>query len=131
MTAHGEGTFTVTSWNESRYAEIGEDRGLAVADVTQDFTGDIEGSGSVRWLMCYRPDGTAAWVGLQHIVGRIGRRSGSFVLQSQGTFDGSAAAGAWSVVPGSATDELERLTGHGRIEAPLGSQASYSLDYEL
>ena len=131
MTTHGTGTFQITSWDEDRYTEMEGERGLSQANVTQSFSGDIEGAGSVRWLMCYRPDGTADWVGLQHVEGRIGDRSGSFVLQTVGTFDGSKAAGRWSVVAGSGTGELAGLSGEGRIEAPMGSQATYTLEYEL
>ena len=99
--------------------------------MTQKFSGDIEGEGSVQWLMCYRADGTADWIGMQRIVGKVNERSGSFVLQTVGTFDGTVAAGDWSVVPGSGTDELEGLTGKGRMEAPMGSQATYTLDFAL
>ena len=91
MAQHAEGTFEVTSWNEEPYVNVDDDRKLTRASVTQQFTGDIEGEGSVEWLMCYRSDATADWVGMQRVVGRIGDRSGSFVLQNVGTFDGSAA----------------------------------------
>jgi hypothetical protein len=131
MATNGKGSFEVTSWNEDRYADIDGDRGLAQADVTQDFTGTIEGEGSVRWLMSYRPDGTADWLGYQRIVGTVDGRSGSFVLQSLGTFDGKLAAGDWSVVPDSATGDLAGLRGTGRMEAPMGTEATYTFDYEL
>jgi hypothetical protein len=131
MTQHAEGKFEVTSWDEEPYVEIDETRKLTRATVTQKFSGDIDAEGSVQWLMCYRPDGTADWVGMQHIVGRLGGRVGSFVLQNVGTFDGSKAAGVWSVVPDSGTEELEGLKGTGRMEAPFGSQATFSLDYDL
>lgn len=131
MTQHGKGSFEIASWNEDTYAEIDESRKLTRADVTQKFTGDISGEGSVQWLMCYRADGTADWVGMQRIVGTVGDRSGSFVLQTVGTFDGTTAAGDWAVVPGSGTDGLGGLTGKGRMEAPMGSQATYTLDFAL
>jgi hypothetical protein len=131
MTLHAEGSFEVTSWNEVPYVQVDEARKLTRADVTQRFTGDINGEGSVEWLMCYRPDGTADWVGMQRIVGTLNNRSGSFVVRNVGTFDGTRAAGDWSVVPGSATDELEGLRGHGRMEAPFGSRATFVLEYEL
>ncbi|HSK90190.1 MAG TPA: DUF3224 domain-containing protein, partial [Euzebyales bacterium] len=124
-------TFEVAAWEEDAYTEMDDDRKLSQADVAQNFAGDIEGSGSVRWQMCYRPDGTADWVGMQHVDGRIGDRSGSFVLRTAGTFDGATAAGEWSVVTGSGTGALETLTGSGRMEAPMGSAATYVLDYEL
>ena len=126
-----EGTFEIAAWDEDAYTEMDGNRKLSQADVTQHFTGDIEGSGDVRWQMCYRPDGTADWIGMQHVDGRIGDRSGSFVLQSIGTFDGAKATGEWTVVTGSGTGAFENLAGSGRMEAPLGSAATYVLDYEL
>jgi hypothetical protein len=131
MTRHAEGSFQVTSWNEDPYAEIDDSRKLTRATVAQTFTGDIEGEGSVEWLMCYRPDGTADWMGFQRISGRVGDRSGSFVLRTNGTFDGSAASGDWAVVAGSGTGDLEGLRGQGRMHSPMGSTASFVLDYEL
>lgn len=131
MTTHATGTFEITGWDENRYQELDGGGGLAQAEVTQKFTGDIEGTGSVRWLMCYRPDKTADWVGLQLVNGQVGGRQGSFVLRSAGVFDGAKAEGDWTVVAGSGTGELEGLSGTGRIEAPMGSQATYTLDYPL
>jgi hypothetical protein len=131
MTGHAEGSFQVTSWNEEPYVEIDEARKLTRASVTQAFSGDIEGDGSVEWVMCYRRDGTADWMGFQRVVGRVGDRSGSFVLHTNGTFDGSVAKGDWAVVSGSGTEELEGLRGEGRMHSPLGTQASFVLDYEL
>ncbi len=131
MRQRAEGSFELTSWNEEPYEQIDEDRKLTRASVTQRFTGDIEGEGSVEWLLCYRPDGTAAWVGMQQITGEVDGRSGRFVLQTAGTFDGATARGDWSVVPGSGTGELEKLTGDGRMDAPHGSEAFFVLEYEL
>ncbi|MEY2423178.1 MAG: hypothetical protein QOI95_3245 [Acidimicrobiaceae bacterium] len=131
MTQHAQGKFDIASWDEEPYVEIDEARKLTRASVTQRFSGDITGDGSVEWSMFYRTDGTADWVGMQRIDGQLGDRKGSFVLQSIGTFDGSKAAGDWTVVPGSGTDDLEGLQGSGRMEAPMGSTASYELDYAL
>lgn len=41
--------------------------------------------------MVYREDGSASFVGLKRVVGRVGGRSGSFVLQHSGTFEGGIA----------------------------------------
>ena len=131
MTTHGEGSFQIASWDENPYLEIDDARKLTRAEVTQTFAGDIEGEGAVTWLMCYRSDGTADWIGLQRIVGQVGGRSGSFVLTTVGTFDGSRAAGDWSIVAGSGTDELEGLRGKGRMQAPMGGNATYTLEYDV
>jgi hypothetical protein len=119
------------SWNEERYAQLESGGGLSQASVTQTVEGDIEGEGSVEWRMCYRPDKTAEFVGLQRIVGRIDGRTGSFVLQSNGVFDGKESRGSLSVVPGSGTGDLRGVTGRGKFSAPHGPEASYSLDLDF
>jgi uncharacterized protein DUF3224 len=81
--------------------------------------------------MCYRADGTADYVGLERIVGRLGGRAGSFVLRSTGAYDGSEARATFSVVHGSATGELTGLEGEGHFAAPHGQQGKLQLDYRL
>jgi Protein of unknown function (DUF3224) len=124
-----EATFKIEGWDEAPYAEFDGGRKLTKASVTQAVSGDVEGEGSVESLMCYRDDGTADFVGLQRIVGRIGERSGSFVLvQTAGTFDGQMARAELAVVPGSGTEELAGLSGTGTFEAPHGGTPSMTLD---
>jgi hypothetical protein len=129
--AHAQGKFDIASWDEEPYVEIDETRKLTRAAVTQRFSGDLQGDGSVQWLMFYRPDGTADFVGMQHVEGTFGDRKGSFVLETSGTFDGAKAAADWTVVAGSGTEELEGLQGTGRMEAPMGSTATYELEYSF
>ena len=126
------GIFKIEGWDESAYSEEDDGRKLTQASVKQSFSGDIEGEGSVEWLMCYRPDQTAEFVGLQRIDGRLGGRSGSFVLlQTDGSFDGTEAKGQLSVVPGSGTGELSGLRGQGQFSAPRASEASMTLDCDF
>ena len=126
------GIFKIEGWDESAYSEEDDGRKLTQASVKQSFSGDIEGEGSVEWLMCYRSDQTAEFVGLQRIDGRLGGRSGSFVLlQTDGSFDGTEAKGQLSVVPGSGTGELSGLRGQGQFSAPRASEASMTLDCDF
>ena len=131
MSTHAQAKFEVQSWEENAYLELEGDAKLTRASVGQGFTGDLEGEGSVEWLMCYREDKTAEFVGLQRFVGRLGSRSGSFVMRTQGSFDGSEAKGSLTVVAGSGTQELSAITGAGSFAAPLGSTASVELDYDV
>ncbi len=87
------GSFRITSFNEDTYEDRGDEAKLTHAWGDQAFSGDIEGDGQVHWLMSYRPDGTATYVGLQRIKGSIGGRSGSFVIDASGEFDGAASRG--------------------------------------
>ena len=131
MSTHAQAKFEVQSWEENTYEELEGDAKLTRASVGQAFTGDLEGEGSVEWLMCYREDKTADFVGLQRFVGSVGSRSGSFVMTTQGSFDGTEAKGSLDVVAGSGTEELSAITGTGAFAAPLGSTASVELDYDF
>ena len=104
---------------------------LSEAKVTQRFTGDIGGEGSVVWLMCYTDEKTASFVGLQRIVGSVGGRTGSFVMDTDGTFDGTVARGDWSIIAGSGSGALAGIEGDGHFEAPHGPKATYAIEYEI
>lgn len=125
------GSFDVQAWDEKPYDELEGGRKLTKASVKQRFSGDIEGDGSVEWLMFYREDGTATFVGLQRFIGSVHGRSGSFVLETSGEYDGNEARAAWSVISGSGTEELRGLRGKGTYVAPHGSRASITLEYDF
>jgi Protein of unknown function (DUF3224) len=123
--------FAIKGWDEKPYSEGPDQPKLTRASVSKTFTGDIEGEGHVEYLMAYRSDGTATFVGLERIVGRLAGKSGSFVLQRIGVFEGGQAKETYSVVPGSATGELRGLTGEGRSSVGHGMEHPFTLDYEL
>src|SRR5262249_44215893 len=111
MKQNANARFAIQAWEEKPYSEGPDQPKLTRATVTKTYTGDIAGDGRVEYLMMYRSDGTAAFVGLERVVGRIGAKSGSFVLQRTGVFEGGQARESYSVVPGSATGELRGLQG--------------------
>ena len=131
MTVHADATFKIEDWKEEEYDSLGAGRKLTRASVKQAISGDIEGTGSVEWLMSYRPDKTAEFVGLQQVDAKLGDRSGSFVMRTSGSFDGREAKGELTVVPGSGTGDLDGIRGRGEFSAPIGSEAHVSLDYDL
>ena len=126
MSTQATSTFKIDGWDEQPYADK-----LTRAQVKATYSGDIEGQGETEWLMCYREDKTADFVGFQRIVGRIGDRSGSFVFESTGAFDGKEAAGPITIVQGSGTGDLAGITGSGTFSAPMGGEPSVSLDYDF
>jgi hypothetical protein len=123
--------FAITNWDEKPHSE-GEDLPrLTRASVTKTFSGDIEGEGHVEYVMMYRNDGSATFVGLERIVGRMGDKSGSFVLQRLGVFEGGQAKESYSVIPGSATGDLRGLRGDGSSAVGHGTEHPFTLVYEL
>jgi hypothetical protein len=123
--------FAIKTWDEKPYSEGQDLPRLTRASVTKTFTGDIEGEGHVEYLMMYRDDGSATFVGLERVVGRIGGRSGTFVLQRIGVFESGQAKESYSVIPGSATGDLRGLRGDGSSAVGHGMEHPFTLDYDL
>ena len=123
--------FEIKSWDEEPYSE-GKDRPkLTRASVTKTYTGDIEAESQVEYLMMYRSDGSASFVGLEQFVGGIGGRSGTFVLQRSGIFENGQAKESYSVIPGSATGDLQGLSGDGTSTVGHGMEHPFTLSYDL
>src|SRR5574341_1150737 len=121
--------FAIKKWDETAYSEGQDLPKLTRASVTKTFTGEIEGDGQVEYLMMYRSDGSATFAGLERVIGRIGAKSGTFVLQRIGVFEGGQAKESYSVVPGSATGQLRGLRGEGRSAVGHGTEHPFTLDY--
>ena len=123
--------FSIKSWNEEPYSEGKDLPKMTRASVDKTFTGDIDGEGHVEYVMMYRSDGTAAFVGLERITGRIAGRNGSFVLQRTGVFEDGQAKESYSVVTGSGTGELRSLRGEGTSSVGHAADYPFALNYEL
>jgi hypothetical protein len=116
MTTQATATFTVTSWDEKDVHSWDQGGKITRASIGYAFEGDLEGQVSSENLMVYAPDGTAVIVGLDRFVGTVGGRTGSFVAETRGTYDGTTARGELTVVEGSATGELAGIRGGGTSE---------------
>ncbi len=128
-TAHG--SFKVAGGTEDPYDELDGGIKLTHASGTQSFSGDIDGDGAVHWLMLYRADKTAHFVGLQQITGSVGGRTGSFVAAAEGDHDGTGSTITFSIIPDSGTGELAGITGDGSLDAKGGPSGTYELNYTL
>ena len=129
MIIDAKGSFEVKSWNEKPYSEIVGQPKLTRADVVYGYHGDLEGEGTIAYLMCYSSNNIAYFIGYEQVTGRLGDRSGSFVLQHNGTFEAGAVKDALTVVPGSATGDLSGLRGSG--DSGGDGEDVFTLDYEI
>jgi hypothetical protein len=129
--ARAAGTFTVLSWDESTYQELGGDAKLTKAKVTFGMHGDITGEASWDSVMCYRPDGTAVYTGIQRVEGVLDGVEGSFVVRADGEYADGEARSRWHVIEGSGTGGLAGLTGSGEAVASATPPGSFTLDYDL
>ncbi len=133
MSTHATGTFEMNSWDEQPYSEIEGQAKLTRASVTNIFHGDIEAESMLEYLMAYPNQDSANFVGLERMTGRIGDRSGSFVLQQSGIYAQGVVKATWFVVPGSGTGELQGLQGEGGFlwDGQHGKAAVFTLDYDF
>lgn len=129
--AHAAGTFTVAGWDESTYQELAGEGKLTRATMKFGLEGDIVGEATCDAVMCYRPDGTAVYTGIQRLEGSLAGVPGSFVVQADGEYSGGEARTRWQVIEGSGTDGLAGLTGSGQSTATSTPPGHFSLDYEL
>jgi Protein of unknown function (DUF3224) len=113
----------IESWDEKPYRELDDGRKFTKADVVLGGDGDIE-SVTFEAIMFYAADGTSTFLSLMQISGKIGGRSGSFVLEGRGTYDGTTASSSYTVIPGSGSSELDGITG-------TAESASTQDDYPL
>ena len=123
--------FAIKSWDEKPYSEGPDQPRLTRATVIKTFTGDIEGESQVEYLMLYRTDGSATFVGLERVVARIHGKAGTFVLERSGVFEAGQAKESYAVIPGSGTGDLRTLRGQGTSAVGHGMEHPFTLAYEL
>ena len=136
--------FDVASWTESAYVDIDEGegttagetyypkRGLTDAEVGYTYTGDVEGTSTLHYLIAYK-DGAAPVVGLERFTGSIGGHEGTCVLQHTGSQDAGSVTAHLEVVPGMGTGGLETLRGEAELRIAGHSDDGYELvlSYDL
>jgi len=127
MTARG--STEVRVFTPVTYDEPEDGPRLNEIELVETFTGDIEGEGVARVLQAQWPDGSACYTTIERLVGTVAGRKGSFLLQVHGTVRGKQNDGAWVVVAGSGTGDLEGLRGEGGFQAQHGKQGAWTLNY--
>jgi hypothetical protein len=127
MTIQASGTFAVTLTPDGQAG----DASLARLTIVKQFAGDLAGSSQGQMLAAQTAvEGSAGYVALERVTGKLHGRSGSFVLQHHGLMDRGAPTLTIRVVPDSGTGELAGLRGHMLINVADG-QHQYVLEYSL
>jgi hypothetical protein len=128
---HATGRTTVTAYVPTRFDEPPAGPALVEIQLTETFSGDVEGVGTARVIQEARKDGSASFVTIERVRGAIAGRKGTFLLQVSGTVRGKDMKAGWFVVPGSGTDELIGLRGDGGFTAEIGQNGNICLDYDF
>jgi Protein of unknown function (DUF3224) len=106
------GWINVTSY-DSKPCDDGDGLAISEVHIVEEFTGEIVGTGTARFLMVISPDGDAHFTGMERFVGKLSDRSGSFILRNSGTLKNAVLSSNWLVIPGSGTGQLSGLCGEG------------------
>ncbi len=128
---HATATFQVKSWDEKPYNEGEGLPKMTRASVVTSYEGDIQGEGTLEYLMVYCDDGIASFTGMERIVGRVGERTGSFVLQHGGTYEGGTAKITSLVIPAAGTGDLRGIHGDGGFEPGQHEHDDFKLNYDF
>jgi hypothetical protein len=72
------GQFQITGWDEVPYKEQSDGCKQTHAKITQSYSGDIDGSSELQYVMLYSAKGSAIFVGLENTSCTINGKSGHF-----------------------------------------------------
>lgn len=136
MSTRATASFDVTGWDESPYDEPEDGPRLARATVTKVFRGDLEAESTAEVLLCQRDasdlSAGGGYIASERVVGRLGGRSGTFVLQHGGLGGAGTAPRTFGhVVPGSGTGDLAGLRGEIEIRVDADGSHTLTLDYDI
>jgi hypothetical protein len=104
---------------------------LARMSLDKQFHSDLEATSKGEMLTAGSTvQGSAAYVAIERVTGKLHGRNGSFALQHTGKMNRGTPSLVITVVPDSGTGDLEGLSGTMSIEIVSGKH-SYVFDYSL
>ena len=127
LTTHASGTFEVKLNPQT------DDGDPTVGRMSLDkqFHGDLEAASKGQMLTAMTDvKGSAGYVAIERVTGKLHGHSGSFALQHSGTMTRGAPQLTITVVPDSGTGELVGLAGKMTIDIVDGKH-SYDFEYTL
>jgi hypothetical protein len=130
MTARAIGTFDV-ELSPQAPEDKAEGTTLGRMSIEKQLHGDLEGTSNGQMLTAVTGvEGSAGYVAIERVSGKLRGRSGTFVLQHSATMTRGVPQLTISVVPDSGTGQLVGLTGKMTIKIE-GGKHSYDFEYTL
>lgn len=132
MTHHASGPFEVKVTPQKPDTQIARTANLGRLTIDKRFHGDLEASAKGEMLATQSEvKGSAGYVALERVTGKLQGRSGTFVLLHSATMKRGAPESTVTVVPDSGTGELTGLTGSMRIKVAPDGGHSYEFDFRI
>jgi Protein of unknown function (DUF3224) len=130
MNGRARGPFEVTV-TPAAPPQVAQGATLGRMSLLKTFHGDLEAQSAGEMLTAVTDvEGSAGYVAIERVTGRLDGRAGSFVLQHSGTMQGTDQRLRITVVPDSGTGALRGIHGTLAIEITEAGH-SYDFLYEL
>lgn len=130
MTKRAISPFDITAWEPQEYDDQDSVK-LTRTRVTKTFHGDLEGSSTAELLMASAPTGSAVYVGIERISGRLDGREGSFVLVHDASMSSDGQSLSLVIMRDSGTGELKGILGEAAITIAPDGGHTLALAYDL
>ena len=132
MNQRATGSFDVKVVPQKPDTQIARAANLSRLSIDKRFHGDLEGT-SKGEMLALQTDvkGSAGYVALERVTGKLAGKQGSFVLQHSATMYKGEADARITVVPDSATGELAGLSGKMLITVAEDGAHNYEFDFKL
>lgn len=129
-----EAKYKIAGWDEKTFSEpdsSGHAGKLTRASVKKTYSGDLEGEGILEYLLAYKDDGSAEYMGYERVTGKLDGVAGSFVFRHTGTYSNDRMVQTSSIVEGSGTGGLIGISGRTEIMAGHDKDYPFTLEYEM
>jgi hypothetical protein len=127
-TKHASGTFEVTLNPLQTYSD---EKRLGHMSIDKQFFGELAATSTGEMLSAMTDvKGSAGYVAIERVVGKLHERYGTFVLQHFATMNRNVPHLVIEVVPDSGTGELFGLSGKMKIVVADGKH-TYEFEYAL
>lgn len=131
MTTHASGSFDV-KLTPLALDDKAADATLGRMSIDKQFHGDLEASSKGEMLSAGTSvKGSAGYVAIERVGGKLHGRSGTFVLQHSGTMTRGTPQLSITVVPDSGTGDLAGLAGKMTINIAADGKHSYDFEYTI
>lgn len=132
-----EAKYKIAGWDEKTFSEPdamggpGHAGKLTKASVRKTYSGDLEGEGLLEYLLCFKDDGSAEYVGYERVTAKLDGVPGSFVFRHNGTYSDDRMMQTSVIVEGSGTGGLSGISGRTEIIAGHDKDYPFILEYEM
>lgn len=130
MSSKIRSTFKINSWNEKPFSMSDKGPKLIRASVTQTYSGALVAKSTIEYLMTTFADDTSTFIGIEEILGELEGKSGSFLLEHDGTHKDGVAKSDFKIIPNTGTGKLSGIRGEGSYEA-THETADLTLEYDF